>query len=241
MARLPRLVIPGLPHHVVLRGINHAPVFMDEADYRYWLDMLADQLKAQPIELHAYALLDSRIHLLVTPRNTAILSRFMQALGRRYVRYFNQRYGRFGTLWEGRFRAGPMQPAPYVLAVMTYMDWLPVVEGLARTPAGYAYSSHRHFAGLASEKMLTPHANYWELEDTPFGRESAYRALVEAGLGSMLTEQVEQSALGGWLLGSAHFVQEMASQLPRRLGPGKPGRPRKRVEDDAPGASPSMR
>ncbi|KKW68140.1 hypothetical protein AAV94_06625 [Lampropedia cohaerens] len=227
MARLPRLVIPGLPHHVILRGINAAPVFVDDADFTFWCDMLADQLKAQPIHLHAYALLPSRIHLLVTPADAGILSRFMQALGRRYVRYFNQRHGRFGTLWEGRYRAGPMQPTPHVLNVMTYLDWLPVTQGLAERPRDYVWSSHRHYAGLAAQKMLTPHPLYWELADTPFGREAAYQAFSEAGLGHAVTEQIEKSAMGGWLLASASFAQDIAPGIARRLAPGRPGRPRK--------------
>lgn len=228
MARLPRLVIPGLPHHVVLRSINQQAVFQDSQDFEFFLAALQEQLQGQAIELHAYVLLEHKIHLLLSPQTDEVLSRLMQGIGRRYVRYFNQRYARFGTLWEGRFRAGPMQPSPYVLAVMTLLDWLPVREGLVVQPKDYAWSSHRHWSGLESRKMLRPHPLYWNLADTPFGREAAYQALVGAGIGSTLSDSIERSAMGGWLLGSPHFVQEMSEQVVRRVGPAKPGRPRKK-------------
>ncbi|THJ36519.1 transposase [Lampropedia aestuarii] len=233
MARLPRLVIPDLPHHVVLRSINRQSVFLDSQDYEFFLDALQEQLQGQAIKLHAYVLLDHKIHLLLTPQTDAVLSRLMQGLGRRYVRYFNQRYQRFGTLWEGRFRAGPMQPSPYVLAVMTLLDWMPVRAGQAQQPKDYAWSSHRHWSGFEHRKLLSPHPLYWELADTPFGREAAYQALVGAGIGSTLTESIEHSAMGGWLLGSPHFVQDMSERVERRVGPGKPGRPRKLADSKA--------
>ncbi|THT98110.1 transposase [Lampropedia puyangensis] len=227
MARLPRLLIPHLPHHVILRSINKQSIFLDAQDYAYFLDTVAQQLKGQPISLHAYVLLDHRIHLLLTPENDVVLSKLMQGIGRHYVRYFNQRYQRFGTLWEGRFRAGPMQPAPYVLAAMTLFDWLPVTEAYSTQPKDYAWSSHRHWSGFEHQKMLTPHPLYWSLADTPFGREAAYQTLVGAGIGSTLRDSIEHSAMGGWLLGSNSFIQETAQHVPRRVGPGKPGRPRK--------------
>ncbi|RMX08079.1 transposase [Corticibacter populi] len=232
MARLPRLTIPGMPHHVVLRGNNLQPIFLQPGDYQSFLDVLAEQLRQNSgLALHAYALLENRLHLLVTPADERSLSRFMQGLGRQYVRLFNQTHQRSGTLWEGRFRSGVLQPSPYVLGVMTYLDWLPVRDGLAQRPADYAWTSHRNFAGLEHSRFLTPHPLYWDLADTPFGREAAYRELVDAGIGSSMLEQIHRSAMGGWALGNERFLQELGEQTQRRLQPGKPGRPRKRSAD----------
>lgn len=241
MARMNRLVLPGLPHHLVLRAAGGLQAFRDAQDYQTYLEMLAMQLKVHAVDLHAYVLLEDRLHLLLTPGHEHSIGRLMQSMGRRYVRYFNERHQRYGTLWEGRFRAGPMQPGPYVLATMVFMDWLPVRAQKVLEVAAWPWSSHRHYAGLEGTqpqellraRMLTAHAAYWALADTPFGRENAYRQQVQQGQGRAEAERIERSAMGSWLLGEADFVQDMSTrhEAGRRLLPGKPGRPRKKHEE----------
>lgn len=105
----------------------------------------------------------------------------MQAVGRDYVRYFNQRHQRTGTLWEGRYRCTVLEPERYLLPCMVYMDWNPVRVGLAQQPGDYPWSSHAHGLGLRADPLVTPHALLWGLGNTPFAREAAYAALVPGG------------------------------------------------------------
>ena len=147
-------------------------------------------------------------------------------MGRRYVQYFNRRHARTGTLWEGRYRSTVLQPERYLLACMVYLDLNPVRAGLVQQPADYAWSSHAHWVGLRNDRWLAPHALYWALGNTPFAREAAYAALVQAGLGASMQTSLTDSALSGWALGDTEFLEGLQQQTPRRVTRGAPGRPR---------------
>src|SRR6476469_7160072 len=105
MARLPRLTLLGLAHHVIQRGNNRELIFRTAADYQAVKLILADSARECGVAVHAYVLMPNHFHLLATPKEEKTLPRMMQAVGRRYVRYFNNLYGRSGTLWEGRYRS----------------------------------------------------------------------------------------------------------------------------------------
>jgi putative transposase len=153
----------------------------------------------------------------------------MQAVGRAYVRYFNLRHQRTGTLWEGRYRSNLIESERYLLACMVYIDLNPVRAGMVQQSADFKWSSHRHSIGQVSNKWVTPHALFWGLGNTPFAREATYAELVQAGLGQREKEQITQSALSGWALGSANFVGELQQSTTRRLVQGKAGRPAKKT------------
>ena len=106
MSRWPRMVVPGVAVRVIQRGNNRQPIFFATDDYGRFLEELGLALKAYSCEIHAYALMTNHVHLLLTPKIAGAVSHMMQALGRRYVRYFNEKYRRSGTLfWEGRSRS----------------------------------------------------------------------------------------------------------------------------------------
>lgn len=232
MARLTRLTIPGLPHHVALRGNNQQNIFQDAQDYHVLLALLPSLLVQYKIALHSYVLLPNAIYWLLTPSDALGLGKFMQGIGRSYVRYFNQRYSRSGTLWEGRYRSNVLQPEPYVLNVMCFHDLLPVSKSLVNAAKEYEWSSHGHYVGLQSQRLITVPPLFWKLADTPFGREAAYQAVVEAGIGQTMTAHIQQCLVGGWALGSDTFIAQLSSTIERRVQPGKAGRPRKAPKFD---------
>lgn len=225
MARLPRLRLAGQVHHVIQRGNNRQAIFIDSADRERMLALLGEHAAAHGISVHAFVLLDGRMHLLATPASADGLSKWMQAVGRAYVRYFNDRHSRTGTLWEGRFRSTLVQPDRHLLACMVYMDWSPVKEGSATAPESHAWSSHAHYVGLRADRLVTPHAQYWGLGNTPFAREAAYAELVRAGLSPSAELELVNATLHGWALGDADFIAQLEVQNPRRLTRRKPGRP----------------
>lgn len=226
MARQPRLTVPGYPHHVIQRGNNRQPIVRDDADRMHWLALLAEHSVRFQVAVHAYVLMDNHFHLLATPETETGLPQLMQALGRSYVRYFNNRHGRSGTLWEGRYRSTVVETERYLLACMVYIDLNPVRAGLVAEPAEYPWSSHRHAIGQVVDKLVSPHALLWSLGNTPFAREAAYRELVQAGLARGESEALTQATLSGWALGSERFVEALQEGSGRRLAPGRPGRPR---------------
>lgn len=226
MARLPRLSVPGFAHHLLQRGNNRQPIFADEADFEAMRALLAAHARAERVALHAYVLMPNHFHLIATPQTEDGLPRFMQAIGRGYVRAFNDRHGRSGTLWEGRFRCAVLQAERHLLPAMAYCDLNPVRAGLVAAAADWQWSSHAHFAGARTDRLVTPHALYWALGNTPFAREQAYEKRLEAGIGAAERQALTESLLGGWALGDAAFLADLQSRSGRRVSKGAPGRPR---------------
>jgi putative transposase len=177
------------------------------------------------VAVHAYVLMSNHIHLLVTPDTADGVPRMMQAVGRSYVRYFNDRHGRSGTLWEGRYRSTLIETERYLLVCMAYIELNPVRAGLAETAADYLWSSHRHNAGMSVDKLVTPHALLWSLGNTPFAREAAYRELVLAGVAPSQQQALTSATLSGWALGSEAFKRGLQDNTLRRIAPAQRGRP----------------
>ncbi|MDR2851924.1 MAG: transposase [Burkholderiaceae bacterium] len=225
MARLPRLTVPGQPHHVIHRGNNRQVIVRDHADRQMLLALLAEGATGFQVALHAYVLMDNHFHLLATPHTADGLPQWMQAVGRRYVRYFNDRHGRSGTLWEGRYRSTLIQTERYFLACMVYIDLNPVRAGMVGDPREYPWSSYGHYVGLRADKMITPHSLYWALGNTPFAREAAYAELVHAGIGTTEHQRLTEAALRGWALGDAGYLDAIQKQAGRRVRKGHAGRP----------------
>ena len=229
MARLARISVPGYPYHIIQRGNNRQNIFVSTADREVMRDLLAENAALFEVAIHAYVLMDNHFHLLATPRTAQSLPKMMQAVGRRYVRYFNDTQGRSGTLWEGRYKSALVQADPYLLACMVYMDLNPVRSGLVSQPLDYRWSTYSHYVGAHSDRLITPHALMWQLGNTPFARELAYRELVSAGLSDERQTALRQSTASGWVLGDPQFVAQLQSRTDRRLSKAAPGRPVKQV------------
>jgi putative transposase len=226
MARLPRLTIPGYPHHIIQRGNNRQPIFASSPDYESLLSMLEENARKFGVAIHAYVLMSNHFHLLATPETAQSIPHMMQAVGRRYVRYFNQRQGRTGTLWEGRYKSTLIQSERYLLACMAYIDLNPVRGGLAADAASYPWSSHDHYIGRRQDRLITPHPLYWELGNTPFARDAAYAELVQSGITAEQQQALTDSALRGWALGEAGYVADLQRRTARRVSKTRAGRPR---------------
>lgn len=228
MARLSRLTLPGQLHLVAHRGNNRQPVVLDDDDRRMLLDLLLEQARQRAVALHAFVLLPSELCLLLTPSDAAGLPSMMQSVGRTYVRAFNARHGRSGTLWEGRYRSTLIQPERHLLAAMCMLDTAPVRAGLCAEPRDHAWSSHRHHIGMVHERRLTPHALYWALGNTPFAREAAYAEMVHQGVHAQELGALNDAVWHGWPLGDAAYLEALQRETDRRLLPARPGRPAKR-------------
>lgn len=227
MARLPRLVVPGQPHHVIQRGNDRQPIFHDEQDYSAFLKWLREAAKIFKIAIHAYVLMPNHIHLLVTPADTVGLGKLMQWVGRYYVPYFNQRYSWVGTLWQGRYRATVIDSEKYFLTCSRYIELNPLRAGMVERPDQYVWSSYVHHAGIKSDPYITDHPLYWALGNTPFQREAAYRELMEQALPQEEMLLLKDAIHKGWALGSEHFKLVLEKQIKRRVQPARKGRPRK--------------
>jgi putative transposase len=227
MARLPRLTVPGYPHHVIQRGNNRQALFVSKDDYEKLLALLEEFAKKFSVAIHAYVLMSNHFHLLATPESADGVPKMMQALGRSYVRYFNDRHQRTGTLWEGRYRSTLIQAERYLLACMVYIDLNPVRAGMAADPAEYPWSSYLYYVGRRADRLVTPHPLFWELGNTPFARDAAYADLVHSGISSEQERALTDSALRGWALGEPDHMADLQRRTERRLAKGKAGRPKR--------------
>jgi len=229
MARLPRLNLPGQVHLVSQRGHNGEVIVRDDQDRSHWLALLQAQVQQVRLAVHGYVLLDQGFHLLVTPPDASALPHALQALGRAYVRYFNNRHARSGTLWDGRYRSTVLQAERYLLSCLGLMDRLPVQQGLVKEPLDHVWGSHRGLVGIAPDRMLTPHALYWALGNTPFAREASYAEMVRTDFGAGTEPDLGRALQRSWALGDAHFVANLQAQTTRRVAPLAPGRPARRA------------
>lgn len=227
MPRQPRYRIPGLPQHVVQRGNDRQPTFYTKDDFRIYKQWLAHAARIHSCQIHAYVLMTNHVHLLVTPGTADSVSRLMQSLGRRYVRYVNQTYRRTGTLWEGRYKACLVQADPYLLACQRYIELNPVRAGMATDPGRYEHSSYRHNALGLPDPLVTPHPAYDALGGDVSERRLAYRRIVESSLGIASEDRIRQLTASCQVLGNDRFKDQIEAILARRVRPGTPGRPRK--------------
>ncbi|MEC5217763.1 putative transposase [Actimicrobium sp. GrIS 1.19] len=233
MARLPRLVVPEQPHHIIQRGNDRQLIFRDDEDHQRFLLWLREGARQFHVSLHAYVLMPNHLHLLATPSDKEGLSRMMQWIGRHYVPYFNRKYQRVGTLFQGRFKATVIDSERYLMTCSRYIELNPVRAGMVASPADFVWSSYAHHVGTQADPLITDHPLYWSLGNTPFQREAAYRALVEQGLSGQEVTALTDATLKGWALGSPHFRNTLEKRIQRRVGPAKRGRPWK-VEPSEP-------
>ena len=219
MARQPRFVLPGQPQHVIQRGNNRTVIFADEADYLCYLQMLTDASNRHGCKIHAYVLMPNHVHLLVTPESGQGISRVMQSLGRRYVQYFNYRYQRTGTLWEGRYKATLVDTEQYLLTCYRYIELNPVRAGMIGHPADYRWSSFRHNALGQPDALITCHKIYQALGPDDIQRQQRYRALFEQVIDPKIVEGIREATNKGWVFGNDRFKQQIALLLDRQLEP----------------------
>ncbi len=228
MARLPRLIVPNAPHHIIQQGHDHGVIFRDAQDHEQFLSWLRDSARHYKVAIHAYTLLPQQFQLLATPPDSDSLGAFLQRTGRYYVPWFNAKHGRAGSLFAGRFKASVLEAAQFFLPCSQYIEFCTVRDGAGQAvidPLRHPWSSYGHHIGLRSDPLITDHALYWALGNTPFQREAVYKAMCERALTVAQTKEIEAAVLTGWPLGSRAFKDELARKTARQVTPAKRGRP----------------
>jgi putative transposase len=163
------------------------------------------------------------VHLLVSPSSPQACALLMRNLGQRYVQYFNRRYGRTGTLWEGRFRSCLVDTARYVLACHRYIELNPVRAGMVRSVSEYRWSSHNVNAGRASDALLTRHAECLALGVDDASRHAAYQGLFASGDDPAFVAAIRDATNGGYALVGEELKSRLPLETRRRLERRPPG------------------
>ena len=190
MPRKPRFFLPNVPVHMIIRGNNRQAVFAENEDYfayRRWLREASEQYECN---IHAYVMMTNHVHILLSADQAANISRLSQAVGRKYVPYFNHKYGKTGTLWEGRFKASSIDSEFYLMACYRYIELNPVRAGMVENCKDYIWSSYHANALGEADSLITPHPNYLRLGLNDEKRQAAYKALFNDKMSeNLLTER----------------------------------------------------
>lgn len=225
MARLPRYVLPGQPQHVIQRGNNRARMFMATADFLFFRECLGVACARHDCRIHAYVLMTNHVHLLITPSTEVGIAKVMQMVGCSYVLHFNRANRRTGTLWEGRYRATPVQTDRYLLTCYRYIELNPVRAGLVACPQDYPWSSHNANAFGRPDPLISSHELYRALGGDAPGRQAAYRALFQDAVDPATLREIREATNKAWALGSEGFCDEIRALTGRRSKRLEKGRP----------------
>jgi len=237
MPRRPRVVIPGVAHHVTQRGNNREPVFHSCEDRRFYLDLLARHAGHHGARVLGYCLMTNHIHLIAVPERESSLARTLGSTHSEYALALNQAYGRSGHVWQNRFFSCPLGES-HLLSALRYVELNPVRAGLASEPAGWPWSSARaHTVDQALDPVLdrrwVEHFGRWDYGE--------WREILTAGLSGGESDSIRRATYAGEPLGSREFVAALERQTGRKLRVLARGRPPKKAEAvDDPGRQGSL-
>ena len=230
MPRRTRIHIDGLPLHIVQRGHNRGACFFDDQDRLAYLGWLGDALERERCRLHAYVLMTNHVHLLLTPEQADRVPQVLISVGRRYVQSINHRYGRSGTLWEGRYKSSLVQAESYLLLCQRYIELNPMRAGMVADPADYRWSSYRANALGAADALVSPHPLYLALGADEDTRRGAYRELFRGALDEKPLSDLRLALNQDQPIGNDRFYRQIEAMTGQRRALRKRGRPRKRDE-----------
>jgi len=222
MAKQPRVILPNTPHHIVQRGHNRNPVFIERDDYQYYLDTLWDWKKALGIKVYGWCLMTNHVHLLLDPGDKpSSISDLMKQLAARQTRYVNRLERRTGSLWDGRYKLSPIATDEYLLQCCRYVDLNPVKAGIVEDPIDYEWSSFRAKVRGEIEGNLDFDECYLGFKSP----RSDYRTFVSAGISKAEYEFIRERISRNQLTGGNRFIDEVERRVGVRIEARQQGRP----------------
>jgi putative transposase len=220
MARIARITVPGLPHHVTQRGNGRQKVFFSDADYARYRDLLAEQCRAAQVEVWAWCLMPNHVHLLLVPKDEIGLRSALSKTHRIYAGIIHAREKRSGHFWQGRFGSVALDE-DHLLNAFIYVALNPVRARLVANAADWPWASTRAYLSGEDDgvtqrvPMLSRFPDMRGLFEIPY---------VEPGAAF---DRLRKAETIGRPLGSREFLQSLEERFGRTFAPGKPG-PRQR-------------
>jgi putative transposase len=229
MPRRARHYIANQPYHVVQRGNNREPCFIEIENYQFYLALWQELSKKFGVSVHAYCLMTNHIHFLVTPDTEDAISVVMKQVGSRYAQYINKKYKRTGTLWEGRHKSSLIQSEKYLLTCYRYIELNPVRAAMVEKPEEYRWTSY-HANAWGDMSWIVPHEEYQQLGNKKLDRCFAYRELFRYQIDSDDLHKLRKSIHYCQPLGDEYFAQLIDEKYGIKVGLMARGRPRKVFE-----------
>jgi putative transposase len=219
MARLARLVVPQVPHHVTQRGNRCQQVFFSDADYAGYRALVAAACKDRAVRCLAWCLMPNHVHLILTPADADGLRGALAEAHRRYALRVNRAHGWTGYLFQGRFASYPMADA-HLMAAVRYVELNPVRAGLAARAEDWPWSSARAHVGGRADGLTDMSALA--------GLHRNWSAMLRDGLEAGDRSEGESAAIESHIRtgrprGGDAFVAALEAATGRALGRRKPG------------------
>ena len=217
MARLARIVVPGLAHHVTQRGNGRQRTFFSDEDYALYRDLLARNCRAANVEIWAWCLMPNHVHLLLVPQDADGIRRALSKVHRAYAGAIHARERRSGHFWQGRFGSVALDE-DHLLSAFRYVALNPVRARLARRAQDWPWASTRAYLSgeadgvTSTASMLSRYPDMAGLFESPRVHDKA------------AFERLRQAETIGRPLGGKTFVEALSAQLNRELAPGRRGR-----------------
>lgn len=223
MARKVRIFVKDSSQHVILKSLDKLTIFRDESDYRAFTTILKESSANNDLAVHAYILMPHYFEFLATPSNEDALSKFMQSLGRKYVGYFNKKYNRTGTIWEGRYKSSLVENDKFLFDVMIYIEKL--------APREHLFSSIYKNLYNKKDDLVSYHGLYKKLGFTDEQRVQKYSALFNSKIDKSKSEFIAICLEKQSITGSLEFIKNLEIIVGMSLSLKDRGRPKKdRIE-----------
>jgi putative transposase len=187
-------------------------IFRCDEDYELLLALLRDISAAHEMDINTYVVMRNHFHLLVTPHRPTSVEEAMHDVDCRYAMYYNRRYQRTGTLFEGRYRATIIDTERYWYACMRYVELNPVRAGIVSNPQKYSWSSYAHHAFGVPDPLVTPHSLYLALGVDAEARQRCWRDQCAGGLAVDALERIRAAVRVGGVLGALVLSDDEEAQ-----------------------------
>ena len=214
MARIARVVVSGIAHHVTQRGNRRQKTFFHEDDYKAYAELLSEWCERCGVQIWAYCLMPNHVHLIAVPETADSLRRGLGEAHRRYTRGINFREGWRGHLWQERFASFPMDER-YLLAAARYVELNPVRARLADKAWEYPWSSAKAHVKGRDDSLVQVRPLLERVED--------WKEFLSSKTGREEMEAIRLHEKTGRPLGETGFVKQLERRLDRILAPLKPG------------------
>lgn len=223
MARKTRIFLEGYTQHVLLQSLDVITLFQEEADYDTFISFAKEYSLKYGLAIHAYLLLCDSFEFVATPENAEALSKFMQSLGRQYVGYFNKKYARSGTLWEGRYKASLVEDGEYLLDLTCFLE--------KKTPQEHPYSSLGKNLHGKKDALVSHHALYKELGYTDRERIESYSKRCAQTRETQKEQFFDECLQKQLVTGTKKFIEMLEELLGTQITSKNRGRPKKQLDE----------
>lgn len=220
MARLPRLVVPHQPHHIVQRGNRSLEVFFSDADRIAYLNHIKEACKRYGVVIWTYCLMNNHVHFIAVPLAIDSLARCFSEAHVRYTRRINLRESWKGHLWQARFGSSVLDEN-HLIAAVRYIERNPVRAGIVRDAWEYPWSSAAYHCGETDRDWIV------ESDDMLRGLIGDWRSYLQNDDQEDFLRSVRRDSLVNRPLGDEAFVGDLEKRFHLKLARGKAGRPAK--------------